>query len=95
MSTSVSSKGQVTIPKRIRDALGLGRGTKVEFILSDGCARLEPAGNSGVVEAAGALRAYGRRRRGESEKDRLERVHKEVADEAAEEGRTPRHKRAG
>jgi len=95
MSTSVSSKGQVTIPKRIREALGLEQGTKVEFILSDGFARLEPAGNSTIAETAGALRAYGRRRRGESEKDRMERIRKEVADEAADEGRASRHKRAG
>ncbi len=95
MSTRISSKGQVTIPKRIRLALGLERGAKVEFVLSEGSARLVPAGDSAVAETAGALRAYGRRRAGESEKVRMEKVRKEVADEAAEEGRTARHKRAG
>ena len=31
MSTTVTSKGQVTIPKAVRDQLGLKPGTKVEF----------------------------------------------------------------
>ena len=33
MSTQVTSKGQVTIPKRIRDALGIVAGSAVEFEL--------------------------------------------------------------
>ncbi|WP_311170172.1 AbrB/MazE/SpoVT family DNA-binding domain-containing protein [Halobellus ordinarius] len=32
---TVTSKGQVTIPKRIRDRLGLDAGTEVEFILEE------------------------------------------------------------
>ena len=37
MSTTVTSKGQVTIPKPIRDRLGLKRGSAVNFELaSDG-----------------------------------------------------------
>jgi antitoxin PrlF len=31
MSTTVTSKGQVTIPKAVRDLLGLRAGSKVEF----------------------------------------------------------------
>ena len=31
MSTTVTSKGQVTIPKRVRDLLGIGPGSKVDF----------------------------------------------------------------
>jgi antitoxin PrlF len=33
--TRVTSKGQVTIPKRIRDALGIKSGSKVEFGLEE------------------------------------------------------------
>lgn len=33
----VSEKGQITIPKEIRDALGIGAGSEVEFeVASDG-----------------------------------------------------------
>jgi AbrB family looped-hinge helix DNA binding protein len=32
---TVTSKGQVTIPKRIRDALGIDAGTELEFVLED------------------------------------------------------------
>jgi len=34
-NATLTSKGQVTIPKRIRDKLGLEAGTEVEFILDD------------------------------------------------------------
>jgi antitoxin PrlF len=46
-TSTVTSKGQVTIPKRIRDELGLSAGTEVEFIVQkDGSIRVratEPA----------------------------------------------------
>ena len=34
MSTTVTSKGQVTIPKRVRDLLGLSPGSSVDFEVS-------------------------------------------------------------
>lgn len=40
MAVSVTSKGQVTIPKRVRRALGITPGTKVEFDVDGGGARL-------------------------------------------------------
>jgi AbrB family looped-hinge helix DNA binding protein len=36
MKTVVSEKGQVTIPKRLRERLGLEPGTAIEFEESDG-----------------------------------------------------------
>ena len=41
MAVSVTSKGQVTIPKRVRDALGITPGSKVEFDVAGGGARLK------------------------------------------------------
>jgi AbrB family looped-hinge helix DNA binding protein len=38
---SVTSKGQVTIPKRVRQALGITPGSKVEFDLDGGGAHLK------------------------------------------------------
>lgn len=35
MTSTISSKGQITVPKRIRDRLGLRTGTTVEFELTD------------------------------------------------------------
>lgn len=36
MNSSISSKGQITVPKELRDRLGLKAGTTVEFELADG-----------------------------------------------------------
>ena len=41
---SVTSKGQVTIPKRIRDELGIAPGSKVEFEIAGSAARMRLAG---------------------------------------------------
>jgi AbrB family looped-hinge helix DNA binding protein len=35
MATTVTSKGQVTIPQRLRERLGIGPGSKVEFELAE------------------------------------------------------------
>lgn len=40
-TVSVTSKGQVTIPKRVRQALGITPGSKVDFDLDKGSARLK------------------------------------------------------
>lgn len=44
MSTTLTSKGQVTIPKAIRDLLGLKAGSAVDFVVAeDGRVVLSPA----------------------------------------------------
>lgn len=41
MVVTVTRKGQVTIPKWVRDALGITPGSKVEFDIAGGGARLK------------------------------------------------------
>jgi len=41
-TTTVTSKGQVTIPKRVRDAAGLKPGTKVTVEFDHGAAVVSP-----------------------------------------------------
>lgn len=50
MSTRVTSKGQVTIPKRVRDRLNIKRGTAVDFDLA-------PDGRVTLVKASGRASA--------------------------------------
>ena len=40
-AVSVTSKGQVTIPKRVREALGIRPGSKVDFEVAGAGARLK------------------------------------------------------
>lgn len=43
-TATITSKGQITLPKRIRCALGLRAGDKVDFVLGDdGSVELHPA----------------------------------------------------
>ncbi len=45
MGSSLTSKGQVTIPKKVRDALDLAPGSLVEFVVNqDGEVILQKAG---------------------------------------------------
>jgi AbrB family looped-hinge helix DNA binding protein len=56
--SKITSKGQLTVPKRIREALGLKKGTDVEFILDGNRAFLQPVRGSRVASVAGALRGF-------------------------------------
>ena len=43
MQATITSKGQVTLPKPVRDKLRLRPGDKIDFILEeDGCLRVAP-----------------------------------------------------
>lgn len=64
MAVSVTSKGQVTIPKRVRDALGITPGSRVEFDVAHGGARLTLVKRhqaSRIEEGPGILDYRGRR----------------------------------
>lgn len=54
MATTLTSKGQVTIPKQIRDALGLAPGSTVDFAVN--------RNGEVVLQKAGALPARKRDR---------------------------------
>ncbi len=62
MMTTLTSKGQVTIPKRIRDAMQLLPGMPVEFAISAAgevvvrAARPKPKPRAKVVDAFDAVR---------------------------------------
>lgn len=60
MGTTVTQKGQVTIPKRVRDHLGIRAGTTVEFELaSDGRVTLTTPGRrpkSAIARQRGILK---------------------------------------
>jgi antitoxin PrlF len=51
----ISSKGQVTIPREIRDRLGLVPHTKVAFELAEDHARIRKAGGEAGESARGRL----------------------------------------
>ncbi|MCC7483691.1 MAG: AbrB/MazE/SpoVT family DNA-binding domain-containing protein [Burkholderiales bacterium] len=59
-TVSVTSKGQVTIPKRVRRALGITPGSKVEFDVERGGARLRlvKKGEPSRVEEGPAILNY-------------------------------------
>jgi len=47
---TVTSKGQVTVPKNIREGLGLESGSEVSFILKDGEAVMLPKSDDPLEE---------------------------------------------
>jgi antitoxin PrlF len=59
-TSSLTSKGQVTIPKQVRDHLGLSAGDRVEFVVEeDGSVTVKPVSRS-VLSLFGVLRHRGR-----------------------------------
>ena len=58
---TLTSKGQTTIPKSIREALGLKSGDRMTFtLLSDGVVLMRVK-NKSVLDLAGALHKKGRK----------------------------------
>ncbi len=68
-TATLTSKGQVTIPKPVRDALGLATGDRVEFALgADGEVRLEVRRRQ-ARDLAGLLQRKGQKRLSLAEMD--------------------------
>ena len=59
-SSTISSKGQITVPLEIRNRLGLKTGDRVEFVLDEGRTTIRPAGGpeNPFVKYVGALPAF-------------------------------------
>ena len=51
----VTSKGQTTVPKEVRDFLGLEEGTQVEWTVEDGKATVKPKKKLRAIDLAGIL----------------------------------------
>lgn len=51
---TMTSKGQTTVPKEVRDVLGLSEGAQVEWIIEDGKAIVKPR-TKRAVDLAGIL----------------------------------------
>jgi len=47
---TVTTKGQVTIPKRVRDALGIRAGTELEFEIEGNSVRLRKVARHRAIE---------------------------------------------
>lgn len=60
-STTVTSKGQVTIPKRVREFLGVKPGDRLDFVIEDDGRVLVRAGTISARDLKGILRRRGRR----------------------------------
>lgn len=52
-ATSVTSKGQVTIPKEVRQRLGIRQGTRIEFALVGDHAVMRVSSSPSVESASG------------------------------------------
>ncbi len=60
-SSTLTSKGQITLPKKVRELLRLRTGDAVEFVIgADGEVRVR-TGSADVSELRGLLRRPGRR----------------------------------
>ncbi len=73
MTLRVGPKGQVVLPKRVRDALGIRPGDRVVVEEGDGEARIrrvDPGADlRGMLAGGGALRALEREHRDELKRD--------------------------
>lgn len=80
LRTTMTRKGQVTVPAEIRRALGLKRGDKVVFVLDGDHVSLARTG-SVVERTAGIIKSRGR---APTERELKESAEQAIADDAYE-----------
>lgn len=56
MEATVAERGQITLPKAVRDALGLVKGTQLKVELEDGCIILRKNVDDAVSRARGRFK---------------------------------------
>jgi AbrB family looped-hinge helix DNA binding protein len=63
-SSSISSKGQVTVPQEIRNRLGLSAGDRVEFVVENGQTAIRPFRGEAnpFTKFKGALKSFRNRK---------------------------------
>lgn len=83
--TSITSKGQVTIPKDIRKALGLKAGDRVEFVADGDKAILYPV-QGDLLSLKGVLKPYFKNKKPLSAVEMREAAKEYIAD------RHPKHR---
>ena len=54
MMSTVTSKGQTTVPREVREVLGLGPRQRIVYEIEGSCVRIRAAGGS-LLASAGAL----------------------------------------
>jgi len=75
LSSKVTSKGQIVIPKRIRDKYGIRTSTSIHWIERDEGVLMIPDSEDpivaarGMLEGSGLLKAYLKDKRSEKEKE--------------------------
>lgn len=79
----ISEKGQITLPRKVRQALQVKPGDRVLFVVEDQSVRLQPLTTSSACALAGSLRHYATAR---SSRPPRSLVKEEVARAAAQEG---------
>lgn len=55
MQTTITSKGQVTVPAEIREKLNLRTGDRLDFEIENGAIRVVPVGKGTLEEFMGIL----------------------------------------
>ncbi len=60
MPATLSSKGQVTIPRQIREILNIKQGDAVDFIVEKGTVKLKGIPTGRARALAGSLKPYGK-----------------------------------